>query len=105
MSGDTTVANIGAMRVKATAVGFSSILMWGMLALLTSFTKNIPPLQLTAMTFAIAFLIGIFFWAIRGADSRCLRQPIRIWMNGVFGLFGYHIFYLGATHETGKIVR
>lgn len=97
------MADFRAERVKATAIGFSAILMWGMLALLTSLTNEIPPLQLTSMTFAIAFGVGIFFWLIKGHDSRCFRQPISLWVNGVVGLFGYHIFYFIALKNAPVI--
>jgi len=40
---------------RATLVGGTAILMWGALALLTVWTGNVPPFQLIAMCFAIAF--------------------------------------------------
>ena len=89
--------------MKATIIGFSAILMWGMLALLTSFTNEIPPLQLTAMTFTIAFGVGIIFWILKGANSSCFRQPTRVWLNGVFGLFGYHMFYFIALRNAPAV--
>lgn len=89
--------------VKATLVGFAAILMWGMLALLTSLTNKIPPLQLTSMTFAVAFGVGIVFWMVNGADSRCFRQPKSMWLNGVFGLFGYHICYFFALKNAPAV--
>lgn len=89
--------------MKATILGFSAIAMWGMLALLTSLTNRIPPLQLTAMTFAIAFGAGTFFWVLKGADARCFRQPRRMWLNGIFGLFGYHICYFFALKNSPAV--
>jgi len=85
--------------VKATMIGFSAILMWGLLALLTSLTNRIPPLQLTAMTFTIAFGVGLLFWGLKGADSSCFNQPVRVWLNGICGLLGYHIFYFIALNN------
>ncbi len=103
MSSDNTWSRLGEKRVKATIVGFCAILMWGMLALLTSLTNRIPPLQLTAMTFAIAFCVGIFFWMLNGADSMCFRQRKSLWLNGVFGLFGYHICYFFALKNAPTV--
>jgi drug/metabolite transporter (DMT)-like permease len=103
MWGDSAVADLSTERVKATAIGFSSIIMWGMLALLTSLTKGIPPLQLTSMTFAVAFCVGIFFWIIKGHNLKCFRQPIHMWLNGIFGLFGYHMFYFVALKRAPVI--
>ena len=37
----------------ATLIGFSAILMWSLLSLLTVASGTVPPFQLAAMTFAI----------------------------------------------------
>ena len=42
----------------ATLIGFSAILMWSLLALLTVAAGTVPAFQLAAMTFAIG---GVFF--------------------------------------------
>ncbi|WP_201773197.1 aromatic amino acid exporter YddG [Geobacter pickeringii] len=89
--------------MKATMIGFSAILMWGMLALLTTLTNKVPPLQLTALTFTIAFVVGLLFWALKGADSSCFRQPMRVWLNGVCGLFGFHLFYFIALKNAPAV--
>jgi drug/metabolite transporter (DMT)-like permease len=89
--------------MRATAWGFSAILMWGMLALLTSWNRNIPPFELTAMTFTVAFIIGVLVWLKDGADFTCLKQPLSIWLTGVIGLFGYHFFYFTALRNSPPI--
>ena len=38
--------------------------MWGALALLTTWTGDIPPFQLVAMSFAIAFALALGKWVI-----------------------------------------
>ncbi|MBD0269041.1 MAG: EamA family transporter, partial [Cyanobacteria bacterium Co-bin8] len=45
--------------VRATAVGFTAILMWATLAFLTKLSGALPPFQLTAMAFTLASLIGL----------------------------------------------
>ncbi len=83
---------------RATAIGFISIVLWGMLALFTSLTEGrIPPFQMLAMTFAIAFLLMLGRWLTQGhLGLRHVRQPWLAWMLGVVGLFGYHFFYFVA---------
>lgn len=82
---------------KATLIGFTAILMWGALALFTSATAGIPPFQLLAMTFFIAFLLGIGKWALaRQNPLRRLALPAPVWLLGVGGLFGYHFLYFMA---------
>ncbi|HPY39329.1 MAG TPA: EamA family transporter, partial [Thiolinea sp.] len=76
---------------RATAIGFISIVLWGMLALLTSLTNGrIPPFQMLAMTFAIAFLLMLGNWWRQGKSGlEYLKQPLLAWLLGVGGLFGY----------------
>ncbi|TXH66410.1 MAG: EamA family transporter, partial [Thiothrix sp.] len=83
---------------RATAVGFISIALWGILALLTSLTDGkIPPFQMLAMTFALAFLLMLGNWLRQGKTGlEYTRQPRLAWLLGVGGLFGYHFFYFLA---------
>lgn len=85
-------------RGKATVIGGISILLWGTLALLTQLTENrIPPFQLLAMTFGIAWLLMLVKGLLLGpSPMQMLRQPPRAWLLGVGGLFGYHACYFAA---------
>jgi drug/metabolite transporter (DMT)-like permease len=83
--------------LKPTLVGFTAILMWATLALLTSLSGEIPPFQLTAMSFTVAFAIGVAVWLRQGGSvGQRLRLPVRVWVLGIGGLFGYHLFYFIA---------
>lgn len=88
---------------KATIIGLFAILLWGMLALLTSFCNRIPAFELTAITFFIAFLIGVVYFIKTGCDWSQLRQPIGVWISGVIGLFGYHALYFAAMKSAPAI--
>jgi drug/metabolite transporter (DMT)-like permease len=82
---------------RATAIGGSAILVWSTLALLTTWSGDIPPFQLVAMAFAVASAVGLGVVAVRGRGlGRVLRQPVRAWILGVAGLFGYHALYFAA---------
>jgi drug/metabolite transporter (DMT)-like permease len=67
---------------------------------LAAFTANagpIPPFQLTALTFGIAFAATLGVWAVQGRLSLdAFRLPPAIWALGVGGLFGYHALYFAA---------
>jgi drug/metabolite transporter (DMT)-like permease len=77
---------------RATLIGFSAILMWSLLAVLTVASGSVPPFQLAALTFAMGGAIGaVYVW--RAKAWRALRQPWRVWLVGVGGLFGYHALY------------
>ena len=79
----------------ATLIGFSAILMWSLLSLLTVASGTVPPFQLAAMTFAIGGAIGAATWPFRPAAASVLKQPAAVWALGVAGLFGYHaLFFL-----------
>jgi drug/metabolite transporter (DMT)-like permease len=84
-------------RRRATLIGALAVLLWATLALLTSATGRIPPFQLTAMTFGLAFALALARWLARGdrlLDR--LRLPAAAWAVGVGGLFGYHAVYFLA---------
>ncbi len=56
-------------------IGFTAILMWSLLALLTAASGKVPPFQLAAMTFAIGGLLGAVSWMFRkGAVARCASR-------------------------------
>ncbi len=85
------------MRNRATAIGCVALALWSSLALLTTAAGAVPPFQLTAMTFALAALLAIGKWLLRGEDPRVhLRLPIAAWALGIGGLFGYHALYFAA---------
>lgn len=78
-----------------TRIGFIAIVIFGTLALLTTLTEGaIPPFQMIAMCFSIAFILIALRW-IKNKDNgfRYLRQPLFSWIIGVGGLFGFHFFY------------
>jgi drug/metabolite transporter (DMT)-like permease len=89
---------------RATLVGGSAVLMWATLALLTTLTGAVPPFQLVAMAFAIAFLLALGAWLARGQPILpVLRQPAPVWALGIAGLFGYHFFYFLALRQAPAV--
>jgi drug/metabolite transporter (DMT)-like permease len=89
---------------RATLVGGSAVLMWATLALLTTLTGAVPPFQLVAMAFAVAFLLALVGWVARGRSIlSVLRQPPPVWALGVAGLFGYHFFYFLALRQAPAV--
>lgn len=71
--------------------------MWSTLALFTVLSGNLPPFELLAISFSVAFCIGLFLWTRQGKESlKHLKQPLWVWLVGVGGLFGYHLFYFLA---------
>ncbi|MCO4317749.1 EamA family transporter [Phyllobacterium sp. 21LDTY02-6] len=77
--------------------------MWAMLALFTDVSGKVPPFQLTAMTFAIGSCLGLVSWLWRPGAARHLRQPAKVWLLGVAGLFGYHFLYFTALRNAPAI--
>ncbi|MCU0826746.1 MAG: EamA family transporter [Tabrizicola sp.] len=92
---------------RATLIGFSAVLMWSLLALLTIGSAPVPPLQLNAMCFAIGGLIGLL-WTARNGFGVLKGIGWRVYAFGTIGLFGYHLLYftafrLSPSAETGLI--
>jgi len=81
--------------VRATLIGFSAILMWSLLALLTVLSGRVPPFQLLSMTFAVGGLLGLV-WLARARAWGVLRQPPAVWALGIGGLAGYHALYFAS---------
>ncbi|MDX2216611.1 MAG: EamA family transporter [Oculatellaceae cyanobacterium bins.114] len=98
------MANHRRYLMNPTLIGFSAILMWSTLALLTTLSGSIPPFQLTAMCFSIAFLLGLALWIKQGGNVLThLKLPYKVWMLGVIGLFGYHFFYFMALSHSPAV--
>ncbi|MGK7863178.1 aromatic amino acid exporter YddG [Falsiroseomonas sp. E2-1-a4] len=79
----------------ATLAGCGALALWAFLGLLSRLAAGVPPLQITAMGFAVGGLVGL---AVVAATGRLglLRQPGLAWLHGVGGLFGYHALYFLA---------
>jgi len=89
-------------RNRATLIGALAILLWSTLAVATTLTGGLPPLQLTAMAFTIAAPIGLLVRP--GRDGAPIRKlPVRAWLTGVGGLFGYHFLYILALRRAPVI--
>lgn len=80
-----------------TLIGAVAILLWGTLAALTAASGPVPPFQLTAMTFGIAAFVSAVKRLIAGQGLfGHFRLPLKAWLIGVGGLFGYHALYFVA---------
>lgn len=83
-------------RNRATLIGFSAILMWSLLAVLTIGTAPVPALQLNAICFALGGGIGLV-WMALGRGFGVLRGVSwKVYAFGTLGLFGYHLLYFTA---------
>jgi drug/metabolite transporter (DMT)-like permease len=85
-------------QTRATLVGAVAVLMWSTLAPLTAAAGGIPPLELLATSFGIAFLCGLAgLLIVRGRSAVAqLRQPVKYLAFAVAALFGYHALYFTA---------
>ena len=83
---------------RATLIGALAVLMWGALAALTVSLRSVPPFQLLAMAFGVAFGSGCAWLLLSGGPRRfsLLIQPVRFWLLAITGLFAYHAFYFVA---------
>lgn len=93
---------------RATMIGAIAVLLWATLALFTASTGAVPPFQLMAMTFAIAFLFASLKWlrdalTLGRSAFAFLRQPWPVWTIGIGGLFLYHLFYFVALDHAPAV--
>ncbi|HOZ33206.1 MAG TPA: EamA family transporter [Tabrizicola sp.] len=92
---------------RATAIGFSAVLMWSLLALFTIGSAPVPPLLLNALCFGIGGAIGLV-WTARQGFGVLRGVSWKVYAFGTLALFGYHFLYftafrLSPTAETGLI--
>jgi drug/metabolite transporter (DMT)-like permease len=80
---------------SATLAGIGALALWAFLAPLSRLAAGVPPLQVTAMAFAVAALVSLALVAARGRLG-ALRQAPLVWVHGVGGLAGYHALYFAA---------
>jgi len=91
------------MKLKATLIGFSAILMWSFLALFTAASGKMPPFQLSAICFLIGSLPGIVLLTLKPRRLALLKQPAKVWVTGIAGLFGYHFLYFTALRSAPAV--
>ncbi len=91
------------MKLKATLIGFSAILMWSLLALFTAASGKMPPFQLSAICFLIGSLPGLSVLVAKPERLALLKQPAKVWITGIAGLFGYHFLYFTALRNAPAV--
>jgi drug/metabolite transporter (DMT)-like permease len=90
-------------RSRATLIGFSAVIMWAMLAVLTARSGAVPPFQLAAVTFAIGTLTGLAIFAAMGRLPRIPKGQGSALATGIAGLFLYHFFYFTALRNAPAV--
>ena len=83
-------------RSSATAVGFVAVLLWSLLALFTVGSAPTPPLLLNAICFSIGGALGLIWTHFSGGLGQLRHVPLRVYLFGTIGLFGYHALYFSA---------
>ena len=83
-------------RSRATAIGFVAVLLWSLLALFTVGSAPVPPLLLNALCFSIGGTLGLIWTAATVGLGQLRNVPMRIYLFGTIGLFGYHALYFSA---------
>lgn len=83
-------------RTRATGIGFLAVLLWSLLALLTVGSAPVPPLLLNAIAFSIGGTLGLLWCAATGGFGKLRAVPLRVYLFGTVGLFGYHFLYFSA---------
>lgn len=84
----------------ATIVGFAAILLWALLGPLTKASGDVPPLQLMAMSFGVAFLIFIIRWRMKGLTMASqFSMPLAVWLLGLVGYCGNLLLYFYAMRR------
>jgi len=103
-AGRAPSASAASGTLAATLIGGIAVLLWALLAIFTVWAGAVPPFQLLALCFAIAFLASALLIARKGLGAfRVLRQPPGVWLASTAGLFGYHFFYFMALQNAPAV--
>lgn len=90
--------------LRGTLIGAVALLIWATLGILTVWSGDIPPFQLVAVSFFIAFVCGLIKWILNKENPLShIYQPPKAWLLGVAGLFGYHFLYFLALKSAPAV--
>lgn len=81
---------------RATGIGFLAVILWSFLAFLTVGSAPTPPLLLNAICFSIGGTLGLIWTMATGGLGQLRDIPMRVYIFGTLGLFGYHALYFSA---------
>lgn len=90
-------------RHRATLIGLSAVAMWSLLGVLTAASGAVPPFLLNALCFTASGGAAVLWLVLSGRGLSALRQPARVWLLGVGGLFGYHALYFTALRNAPPV--
>lgn len=89
-------------RLHATLIGLTAVMMWSTLGLFGAGSGAVPPFLLNALCFGLSGSLAMAYLALTGRLS-ALRQPVRVWLFGTLGLFGFHFFYFTAIRNAPPV--
>jgi drug/metabolite transporter (DMT)-like permease len=89
----------------ATVQGLGAVLLWALLAALTTYAGPIPPFQLAAMTFAVGTCVGLVYAGATGVRLLPILRamPAGAWALGIYGLLLFHACYFFALQNAPAI--
>ncbi|WP_428025778.1 aromatic amino acid exporter YddG [Arcobacter sp.] len=91
-------------QTKGNILGLLTIFLWSTLALFTVYSGNIPPFELLSISFFIASIIGLLMLKKQKRSLSSLKDiPLKAYIIGVSGLFGYHFFYFLAIKNAPAV--
>ena len=89
-------------RFRATLIGLTAVLMWATLGLFGAGSGNVPPFLLNALCFGLSGFLA-FLWLLVSRKLHLLKQPMKVWIFGTLGLFGFHFFYFTAIRNAPPV--
>ncbi|MGL4406129.1 MAG: aromatic amino acid exporter YddG, partial [Notoacmeibacter sp.] len=90
-------------KTRATLIGFTAILLWSLLALLTAWSGTMPPFQMTAITFFMGAFVGLLYFRGQGRWPNIPSGQSTAVLLGIAGLFLYHFLYFTALRNAPAV--
>ncbi len=87
-------------RTTATFIGLIAPLLWSTYPALTLMIGKMPAFQLLTIGFGVSFFMSLIIWKIRKQSVlSILKQPLKYWAIGIFGILGFNSFYITALYH------
>lgn len=94
---------MSASRTRATLIGLTAVLMWSLLGVFTAASGAVPPFLLNGLCFGLSGIGATLWLVLSGRGLGAFRQPARVWLLGVGGLFGFHALYFTALRNAPPV--
>jgi drug/metabolite transporter (DMT)-like permease len=91
-------------ETKALLTGSLAPLSWSFIPLLVFYLNGLNAIVSLAISLLIFSILGFLYLAITNKFKSSFSAPKRYYLNGIFGVLGFHIFYFKALSLASPLI-